>query len=117
LVIITTYSILSKHLKTITKTNKNFKNDYDSIFKAVGQSTIDTTKLILGNLSPNLKERFDYIVGELLLLGECFAYNKIIKHRIKQVTIIDYGGYSYGATGKKYYLDNILLLDNIEIVF
>ena len=115
--ITTDYTIFSKHLKTLINTNKNFKNEYDSIYKSVRQSTIDTTKLILENLSINLKDRIDYIVGDLLQLGKCFGYNKIIKRRTKQVTIVDYGGYNYGATGKKYYLDNILLLDNIEIVF
>ena len=113
----TTYVIFSNHLKTIIKTNKNFENDYDSIYRAVNQDTINKIIAGLENLSFSLKNRLEYIVGDLLQLGKCFAYNKIRKRRIKQVNIIDYGNYNYGATGKKYYLDKILLLDNTEMVF
>ena len=117
LIISTTYVIFSKHLKAIIKSNNNFDNDNDSIYRAVSQDTIETIIVRLDNLSFNLKERLEYIVGDLLQLGKCFAYNKIIKRRIKQVSIIDYGSYNYGATGKKYYLEKILLLDNTEMVF
>jgi hypothetical protein len=117
LIISTTYVIFSNHLKAIAKTNNNLNKDYDSIYTIVKQDTINKIIARLNNLSFNLKESLEYIVGDLLQLGKCFAYNKLMKRRIKQVTIIDYGSYNYGATGKKYYLDKILLLDNTEMVF
>jgi hypothetical protein len=116
-VISTTYEIFTRYLKSIAKTNKNLKIEYDSIYRAVREDSINRIIKILSNISINLKEIVEYIVGDLLQSGKCFAFNKMTKRRIKKVNIIEYGNYNYGATGKKFYLDKILLLDNTEIVF
>ncbi|MGG9962433.1 hypothetical protein [Ferruginibacter sp. SUN106] len=68
-------------------------------------------------IEAGLMERYNYLVGDILNAGQCYAFNKFTRRRIKQVKIVSYGGYSYGATGKRYFLGNTLLLDNTELVF
>lgn len=116
IILSTTYSLLSKQLRKNIRTNKNFSEDLDSIYKAV-RLKISKKIIRIDDISNHLKVLLAYQIGDLLRQGHCFAYNKLTKLRIKKVRMIDYGNYSYGSTGKQYYLDKILLLDNTEIVF
>ncbi|GAB2812427.1 hypothetical protein [Ferruginibacter profundus] len=115
--VVTTFAYLSYKIKSLTKQDTSLALICTALLKKIKADSLSTLKVNEVFVEAGLMERYNFLTGDILSAGQCAAFNKFTKRRIKQVKIVSYGGYSYGATGKQYFSGNTLLLDNTEIVF